>query len=100
VNHQVGLLDTITIPAARSAIVWMIGEYRYVRAAVPIDSPNGSPHSQLSTSQLGIPPADVVGFGWLFAVCSEKIPKLAPDALRKLAKSFPTEVRFYHSFAF
>lgn len=43
------LLDTIAIPGARLAIVWMVGEYR------------------------------------------DQIPKLAPDVLRKLAKTFPTE---------
>lgn len=43
------LLDVVTIPQARTAIVWMVGEYR------------------------------------------DRIPKLAPDVLRKLAKSFPTE---------
>lgn len=44
------LLDFITVPAARSSILWLIGEY------------------------------------------NEKVPKIAPDVLRKMAKSFVDEV--------
>lgn len=43
------LVDSITEPAAKSAILWVLGEY------------------------------------------SERVPKIAPDVLRKLAKSFPNE---------
>jgi len=49
IKSMVKLLDTVHVPMARTAIVWIIGEYR------------------------------------------EKIPKMAPDSLRKLAKSFKDE---------
>jgi AP-3 complex subunit beta len=43
------LVDTITVPAARAAIVWVIGEY------------------------------------------ADRVPKIAPDVLRKMAKTFTSE---------
>lgn len=49
IEHMVKLVDSITEPAARSAILWVLGEY------------------------------------------SELVPKIAPDVLRKMAKSFSSE---------
>lgn len=49
IEHMAKLVDTITEPAARSAILWVLGEY------------------------------------------SERVPKIAPDVLRKMAKTFPNE---------
>ena len=47
--HMAKLMDTIKVPAARAAILWVLGEY------------------------------------------SDRVPKVAPDVLRKMAKSFTTE---------
>ena len=49
IEHMAKLVDSITEPAARSAILWVLGEY------------------------------------------SERVPKIAPDVLRKMAKSFSNE---------
>merc|ERR1719266_731593 len=49
IEHMAKLVDSITEPAARSAILWVLGEY------------------------------------------SERVPKIAPDVLRKMAKSFNSE---------
>ena len=49
IEHMAKLVDTITEPAAKSAILWVLGEY------------------------------------------NEKVPLVAPDVLRKMAKSFPNE---------
>ncbi|KAI8125182.1 AP-3 complex subunit beta-2 [Lucilia cuprina] len=49
ISQMAKLLDFIKVPAARSAIIWLIGEY------------------------------------------SEKVPKIAPDVLRKMAKTFVDE---------
>ena len=49
IEHMAKLVDTITEPAARSAILWVLGEY------------------------------------------CERVPKIAPDVLRKMAKTFPNE---------
>lgn len=35
---------------------------------------------------------------WLIGEYSDRITKLAPDVLRKMAKSFPDEVRFVSEF--
>jgi len=35
---------------------------------------------------------------WLIGEYSDRISKLAPDVLRKMAKSFPDEVRFQDFF--
>lgn len=32
---------------------------------------------------------------WLLGEYSERVPKIAPDVLRKMAKSFTNEVSFY-----
>lgn len=50
VRHMTKLLDTIAVPNARAAILWLLGEH----AAI--------------------------------------VPLIAPDILRKIAKSFPEEV--------
>ena len=47
--HMSKLVDSITVPAARAAILWVLGEY------------------------------------------SSRVPKIAPDVLRKMAKTFPSE---------
>ena len=47
--HMAKLMDSIKVPAARAAILWVLGEY------------------------------------------SDRVPKVAPDVLRKMAKSFTTE---------
>ena len=47
--HMAKLMDTIKVPAARAAILWVLGEY------------------------------------------SDRVPKVAPDVLRKMAKSFTME---------
>ena len=49
IEHMAKLVDSITEPAARSAILWVLGEY------------------------------------------SERVPKIAPDVLRTMAKSFSNE---------
>ncbi|XP_055902331.1 AP-3 complex subunit beta-2 [Eupeodes corollae] len=49
ISQMAGLLDFITVPAARASILWLIGEY------------------------------------------NEKVPKIAPDVLRKCAKTFCDE---------
>ena len=49
IEHMAKLVDTITEPAAKAAILWVLGEY------------------------------------------SERVPKIAPDVLRKMAKTFPNE---------
>ena len=49
IEHMAKLVDTITEPAAKSAILWVLGEY------------------------------------------NERVPKIAPDVLRKMAKTFPNE---------
>ncbi|KRT80558.1 hypothetical protein AMK59_7070 [Oryctes borbonicus] len=51
VRHMTKLLDTITVPNARAAILWLLGEHASI------------------------------------------VPLVAPDILRKMAKSFPEEVR-------
>jgi AP-3 complex subunit beta len=47
------LMDTITVPAARASILWLLGEY------------------------------------------SELVPTIAPDVLRKMAKTFISEVYYF-----
>ena len=47
--HMAKLLDSIKVPAARAAILWVLGEY------------------------------------------SDRVPKVAPDVLRKMAKNFTQE---------
>ncbi|XP_059089750.1 AP-3 complex subunit beta-2-like [Tigriopus californicus] len=49
ITHMAKLVDSIQVPAARAAIVWVLGEY------------------------------------------CERVPKIAPDVLRKMAKSFVNE---------
>lgn len=50
ISQMAKLLDFITVPAARAAILWLIGEY------------------------------------------NEKVPRIGPDVLRKMAKTFVDEV--------
>lgn len=52
ISQMAKLLDFITVPAARAAILWLIGEY------------------------------------------NEKVPRIGPDVLRKMAKTFVDEVKF------
>lgn len=56
ISQMAKLLDFIAVPAARAAILWLIGEY------------------------------------------NEKVPKIAPDVLRKMAKTFVDEVCVVVSF--
>ena len=49
IKHMARLVDSIEVPAAKAAILWVMGEY------------------------------------------CERVPKIAPDVLRKMAKSFTNE---------
>jgi AP-3 complex subunit beta len=49
IKHMAKLVDSITVPAAKAAILWVMGEY------------------------------------------CERVPKIAPDVLRKMAKTFAAE---------
>lgn len=53
ITHMARLLDTITVPQARTAILWLLGEH------------------------------------------SSKVKTIAPDVLRKLAKTFVDEVSLF-----
>lgn len=77
-RFQLRLLDNpnCKLPAARASIVWIIGEYRFVPSSCYILC-----HSAVLLIRLL----------FFVSLASDQIPRLAADALRKLAQHFHDE---------